>query len=399
MTLHRPRRFRPISIHSVVLPFIMLWLGGCGQHAAPQSPPQETVQVTVVTLKAQAVTLTRELPGRVSASLVAEVRPQVDGIVLRRLFTEGGMVKEGQALYQLDDATYRADLASSEAALARASATLHSARLNAARSAELVKIDAVSRQDNESAVAALQQADADVKAAKAAVERNRIVLAYARIVAPIGGQIGKSMVTQGALVNANQTSALATVQRLDPIHVDVSQSSNELLKLRKALAAGSLSDTRDVPVDILLEDGSLYPQAGRLAFSDISVDPATGSYSLRITVANPDHLLLPGTYVRALLSYGERKDGILAPQQGISRDAKGNATALVISDDGKVESRSVQAGSALGDQWLIDEGLRAGDRVIVEGLQKVKVGDTVQATEAATSQAVGAMSIVPAQRF
>jgi len=359
-------------------------LMACSPQAAP--PPGAgsagPAQVTVVTLAAQPVTLTRELPGRTNASLMAEVRPQVNGIVKRRLFTEGSSVKAGQALYQLDDAAYKADLASTQATLARAQATLNSARLNAARSAELAKINAVSRQDNENATAALLQAEADVKAAQAAIERNNIVLNYARITSPISGRIGKSSVTQGALVTANQPAALATVQQLDPIHVDLTQSSSELLQLRKELAAGTLTETRDVPVTILLEDGSQYQHPGKLAFSDVTVDPATGSYSLRVTVPNPNNILLPGMYVRAVVSNGKREDALLVPQQGIARDPKGNATALVVGKDNKVEPRQVQASRTIGDKWLVDGGLAAGDKVIVEGLQKIGPGMPVQATEA-----------------
>jgi membrane fusion protein (multidrug efflux system) len=359
-----------------------LVLAACERPATAPAAGMPPAQVTVVTLKTQPVTLTRELPGRANASLVAEVRPQVNGIVKRRLFTEGGMVKPGQSLYQLDDATYQADLASAKAALARAQATLNTARLNAKRTAELVKIDAVSRQDNENATAALLQAEADVKAAQAAVQRNSIVLDYARISAPIGGRIGKSSVTQGALVTANQPTALATVQQVDPIHVDLTQSASELLQLRKELAAGTLTATRDVPVTILMEDGSRYPHPGKLAFADLSVDPATGSYTLRVTVPNPDQMLLPGMYLRAVVSSGKRADGVLVPQRGVTRDPKGNATAMVVNKDGKVESRQIKVSQTIGDQWLVESGLAAGDRVIVEGLQKIGPGMPVQASEA-----------------
>lgn len=360
-----------------------LVLAACERPAAAPAAGMPPAQVTVVTLKTQPVTLTRELPGRANASLVAEVRPQANGIVKRRLFTEGGMVKANQALYQLDDATYQADLASAKATLARAQAVLNSARLNAARTAELVKVDAVSRQDNENATAALLQAEADVKAAQAAVQRNTVVLDYARISAPISGRIGKSSVTQGALVTANQPTALATVQQLDPIHVDLTQSASELLQLRKELAAGTLTETRDVPVTILMEDGSRYPHPGKLAFTDLSVDPATGSYTLRVTVPNPEQMLLPGMYLRAVVSSGKRAEGVLVPQRGVTRDPKGNATAMVVNKDGKVEPRQVKVSQTVGDQWLVEAGLAAGDRVIVEGLQKIGPGMPVQASEAA----------------
>ncbi|MGB6054584.1 MAG: efflux RND transporter periplasmic adaptor subunit, partial [Burkholderiaceae bacterium] len=256
-------------------------------------------------------------------------------------------------------------------------------RLNAKRTAELAKIDAVSRQDNENATAALAQAEADVKAAQAALQRSSIVLDYARITAPISGRIGKSSVTQGALVTANQAAALATVQQLDPMYIDLTQSSSELLQLRQELAAGTLTATRDVPVQILLEDGRRYPHDGKLAFSDVTVDPTTGSYSLRVTVPNPEQALLPGMYVRALLGSGQRDNALLVPQQGITRDPKGNATAMVVGKDNKVEPRAVQTSRTIGDKWLIDGGLVAGDRVIVAGLQKIGPGMPVQAVEAA----------------
>ena len=369
-------------------------LTACGHQAAP---PQGSaaVPVTVVTLAPQSVTLTRELAGRSAAYLVAEVRPQVNGIIARRLFTEGGLVETGQPLYQLDDATYRADDDSAKANLARAEATLVTARLNAVRSAELVKIDAVSKQDDENAAAALRQAEADVKAARAAADRTNVVLGYARITSPISGRIGKSMVTQGALVTANQAAALATVQQLDPIYVDLTQSSAELLELRRALAAGTLKGARDLPVAILLEDGTRYEHDGKLAFSDVTVDPTTGSFGLRVVVPNPDHILLPGMYVRAVIGDGERENALLVPQQGVARDPKGNTAAMVVGPDGKVEVRTVRVSRAIGDKWLVEEGLAAGDKVIVEGLQKIRPGAPVQATEAGAAPPAAAAQPQP----
>ncbi|PSJ47325.1 efflux transporter periplasmic adaptor subunit [Zobellella endophytica] len=349
------------------------------QASAQSAPPPEVV---VTTLQPRSLTLTRELPGRTAAFLTAEVRPQVDGIVKQRLFTEGGPVKTGEPLYQLDDASYQAELAAARASLARADATLTSARLNAARSAELVKIDAVSRQDNETAVATLRQAEADLAAAQATLRSAQIRVDYARITSPIDGRIGKSAVTQGALVTANQAEALATVQQLDPIYVDLTQSSSELLRLRRELAAGTLSTTDDVPVTIVLEDGTPYQHQGRLAFSEATVDESTGSFLLRVEVPNPDQLLLPGMYVRAELGRGERADALLVPQQGIARDPKGNASALVVNGDNLVEQRTVEVSRTLGDQWLLEGGLEAGDRVIIEGLQKVRPGAEVRVIEA-----------------
>lgn len=367
----------------VALPFALAasLLAGCGGGSAPAAPSAQPV--TVVTLKAAPVTLTRELPARTNAYLIAEVRPQVTGIVKQRLFTEGGTVKAGAPLYQLDDSTYQADVASARASLARAEATLNSARLNAARSTELAKVDAVSQQDYENATATLLQAEADVKLAQASLRSSGILLAYARISSPITGRIGKSSVTQGALVTANQADPLATVQQLDPIYVDATASSTELLALRRELAAGTLtSAVRTVPVSIVLEDGSTYGHGGKLTFADVTVDPATGTFLLRVLVPNPEQLLLPGMYVRAVFSIGVRENGLLVPQQGIARDPKGQTTALVVGKDGKVEQRQVQVSRAIGDKWLVDGGLAAGDRVIVEGLQKVRPGMPVQASEA-----------------
>lgn len=350
------------------------------QEGGAGGPPP--AQVGVAVLESQPVTLTRELSGRTSPFLVAEVRPQVTGIVRQRLFTEGGLVKAGQPLYQLDDATYRADAASAQAGLARAEAALTVARLKAGRSQELLSIKAISQQDYDGIVAGLQQAEADVAAARAAAQRARVVLGYARITSPISGRIGKSSVTQGALVTANQAAALATVQQLDPIYVDVTQSSSELLELRKQVAAGRLDAATDLPVEILLEDGTRYEHAGKLAFSEVTVDPGTGSYTLRVVVPNPQNVLLPGIYVRAIVGMGVRQDAILAPQRGILRGAKGDTSALVLGADGKVEARAVRVSQTIGDQWLVEEGLAAGDRVIIEGLQKVQPGMPAQVAEA-----------------
>jgi len=364
-------------------------LSACGSQDASQQGPG-AVPVTVVTLAPQSVTLTRELPGRTSAFLVAEVRPQVSGIVKQRLFTEGSDVEAGQPLYQLDDATYRADYANARAELARTQAALNTARLNARRSEELIVKKLISQQDYDNALAALQQAEADVAAAAAVERRAGVVLGYARIVSPISGHIGKSSVTQGALVTANQDAALATVQQLDPVYVDVSQSSAELLELRKQLAGSNTQDARGQPVGILLEDGTRYGHDGKLAFSEVTVDPATGSYGMRVVVPNPDHVLLPGMYVRAIVAGVAEDDALLAPQQAILRDAKGDTTAMVVGADDKVEQRSVQVGRAVGDKWLVQAGLAAGDRVIVEGLQKIRPGSPVQATEAGAQPAAAA---------
>ena len=345
------------------------------------APPQPAAKVTVVTLKAGPVTLVRELPGRAAPFRVAEVRPQVTGIIDQRLFTEGSQVKQGQALYQIDDASYRAAANSARAQLARAEASLTSARLRAKRIGELALIEAVSVQDNEDAIAALKLAEADVGAARADLDSANVILAYARITAPISGRIGKSSVTQGALVTANQTTPLATVHQLDPIYIDLTQSSAELLQLRRALDSGSLQGSSGLPVTILLEDGSEFSHKGTLEFAEVSVDPATGSFNLRVKVDNPDGLIMPGMYVRAVLSKGVREDAILVPMQGITRDPKGKASAMVVDGEGKVAVRAVEVSTAIGDTWLVEDGLTAGDRVIVEGLQKIGPGMPVQATE------------------
>jgi len=349
----------------------------------------------VVTLASAPVTLTRELTGRAEASQQAEVRPQAGGIVERLLFTEGGSVQAGQALYQLDQTAYRADAGSAQAAVARAQASLVTARLSAGRSAELVKTNLISRADNDNAQAALRQAQADLRAAQATLQGANVPLAFTRVTAPISGRIGRSSVTRGALVTASQATPLATIQDLDPMYVEVSQSSAELLQLRREIAAGSLQGTDSVPVEIVLEDGSTFAQQGRLSFAEALVDPATGAVALRVVVPNPDQLLLPGMFVRARVANGVRSNGILAPQQGITRNPRGDATALVVGADGKVEERVVKVSRAIGDKWLVDEGLNAGDKLIVEGLQKVKAGATVTASErgseaAAAKPAAGA---------
>ena len=364
---------------------IALLLSACGGETA--APAQGPAAVTVVTLAPESVPLTRELPGRTTPFLVAEVRPQASGIVEKRLFTEGGAVKAGETLYELDDATYKADANSARAALARAQATLKSAQLTAARIAELAAIDAVSAQDNENAIAAQRQAEADVGVARAALDGANVLLGYARIASPIGGRIGKSSVTQGALVTANQTQALATVQQLDPIYVDLTQSSSDLLQLRREIASGATTSNSEVPVTILLEDGSRYEHKGTLAFADVSVDPATGSVLLRVLVPNPDNTLLPGMYVRAVVSNGQRQNGLLVPQQGITRNPLGEAVAMVVGTDNTVEQRKVQVNRTVGDRWLVDAGLAAGERVIVAGLQKIQPGAQVVASELASTPA------------
>jgi membrane fusion protein, multidrug efflux system len=377
-----------------------IFVSGCGTQGG-RPPGGMTPEVSVVTLKTQSVALTRELPGRVAAFLVAEVRPQVSGIVKRRLFTEGGTVKVGEPLYELDDAIYRAQYNSARATLQKAQATQEAARLTAGRAAEMVKIDAVSAQDNDNAIAALGQAQADVAAAQAAVDSTAVNLAYAHIVSPIGGRIGKSSITQGALVTAAQTAALATVQQLDPIYVDVNQSSSEWLQLKQDIDAGRVqAGASGAPTKIVLENGMTYATEGTLQFTDVTVDPTTGNFLLRVLVANPNQLLMPGMYVRAVVGEGVMPQGLLAPQRGITRDPRGGATALVVNRDGKVEVRAVRVSRTIGDQWLVEDGLAAGDRVIVEGLQKIQPGMAVKSVEAkpdvAAGEAGAAAAVAPA---
>lgn len=353
-------------------------LAACGD---PGAPAQRVTEVSVVTLRTQTVTLTRELPGRINPIRIAEVRPQVNGIVRERLFTEGDMVEAGDVLYRLEDAIYRADLASAQASLARAEAVLYTAELDAARADELAASGAISREALDNAVAALREAEAGVKVAQAAVERSRILLDYSRVTAPVSGRIGRSSVTPGALVTANQEDALAVIRQLDTVYVDLTQPSVELLQLRRQLAEGKLHRTDPVAVTLLLEDGSRYPHPGELAFREVSVDPGTGSFVLRATVANPEQLLLPGMYVRAVIEIGTRPNALLAPQRGITRDPKGNATALVVGSDDTVELRSLEVSRAIGDQWLVESGLAPGDRIIVSGLQRIRPGMPVKASE------------------
>jgi membrane fusion protein (multidrug efflux system) len=377
-----------ITRRVAVLSLLVLLLTACQEQQAPQRQ-MSAPAVTVVTLKEQVVTLSRELPGRTNAYVVAEVRPQVTGIVKDRLFTEGSLVEAGQALYQLDDATYRADYNSAKAVLARADAAVEIARFNAERAEQLIKTNAISEQELNNTRATLKQAQADVGVARAQVASAEVKLDYARITSPIDGRIGKSTVTKGALVTANQDSPLATVQQLDPIYVDLTRSASELLQLRRELSSGAARSTEGIPVTIILEDGTRYAHEGELAFSDVAVDPMTGSYALRVVVPNPDGLLMPGMYVRAIVSNAVLEHGLLVPQKAITRDSKGKASAMVVTSEGTVEQRAVQVSRTVGDQWLVEGGLSAGERVITEGLQKVRPGAPVQAQEAG-SMAQGA---------
>ena len=348
-------------------------LTGCkGQE---QAQPQQLPEVTVVTIKQQTVPITTELAGRTSAYLVSEVRPQVNGIVQRRLFTEGSDVQAGTPLYQIDPATYQADLNSARASLSRAEANVAVARAKASRYRELVGINAVSKQEYDEAVAALKQAQADVASGKAAVDSARINVNYTHVTAPISGRIGKSSVTPGALVTANQANALTSIQQLDPIYVDVTQSSNELLKLKRQLSSGQLQQAGagGARVKLSLDDGSVYPQEGTLQFSDVTVDQSTGSITIRAVFPNPNHDLLPGMYVRAVLETAQKEQAILVPQQGVTRTPQGTASVLVVAKDGSVSQREITTISTQGDKWLVSSGLKSGEQVIIEGSQRVRI--------------------------
>lgn len=373
---------------SITLAGIMLLAACDEQAAAPGGPGAQAAQaaqaVTVITVQAERVTRETELPGRTTPFLIAEVRPQVTGIVLERAFEEGSTVRAEQLLYRIDPAPYRAAYDSARAALARAEANLYAARLTADRYAELVKTDAISRQANDDAVAALRQAQADVAAARAALDKAKIDLDYTEVKSPIAGRIGRSAVTPGALVTANQADALAVVRQLDPIYVDLTQSSAELLALRRDLDAGRLQRAADdtVPVRLILEDGSEYGEAGKLEFSEVSVDQSTGSVTLRAVFPNPEERLLPGMYVRARLAQGVQDDAILVPHAAVTHDPRGQAVVMVVGAEDKVEARTVQTAQSLGDKWVVTDGLAAGERIVVEGLQRVRPGVQVQAQEA-----------------
>lgn len=361
-----------------------LSLTACGQASSQPGAgagAAQAAKVSVVTLQPQRVELTAELAGRTVAYQNAEVRPQVTGIVKTRAFTEGSDVSAGQLLYQIDPASYQAALDSAKAALAKAEANVTTTKLKAGRYEELAGIDAVSKQLRDDTQAALKQAQADVAAATAAVRAAQIDLDRTRVSAPIAGRIGRSAVTPGALVTANQAGAMATLQQLDPIYVDVTQTSAELLRLQRDLAEGRLQ--RDAAgqarVKLVLEDGTTYAQEGKLQFSELQVDPASGSVTLRAQFPNPKRQLLPGMYVRAQVQSGVQAEALLAPQAAVQRDPRGNATAFVIGKDGKAEARTLQTGPVINGQWLVTSGLKAGDQLIVDGLQRLRAGAPVQA--------------------
>ncbi len=376
---------------------------GCSPKAAPAPAAKAPTKVGVVTLVAQSQQLDASLPGRTRAFMTAEVRPQVSGIVQKRLFTEGALVKAGQPLYQIDSASLRATQASAEAALAKVRASQRTLQATAARNAELVKIDAISRQANEESQAAAAQSVADVAAAQAALENARINLRYSSIQAPISGQTSLSTVTPGALVTANQADALTTIVQLDPMYVDFTQSSTELLQLRRDIAEGRFQKLeRDaMTIQLKLEDGRTYPHPGKLQFAGVIVNPSTGVVTLRAVVPNPEGLLMPGMYVQAQLPTGIAPEALLVPQQAVTRDIAGKASVLVVGADSKVQRQPVEVDRAVGSRWMVTSGLKGGEKIVVDGFQRIKVGDAVEpqevdlrakarAADAATAQANGA---------
>ncbi|MGF6603410.1 membrane fusion protein (multidrug efflux system) [Paraburkholderia sp. GAS448] len=355
-----------------------VFLAACGPKQS--APPQQTPEVGVVTVQPSAVPVTSELPGRTSAYLVAEVRARVDGIVLRREFTEGSEVQAGQRLYKIDPAPYIATLNNAKASLAKAQANLASTSAQAARYKVLVAANAVSKQDYDNAVASEGQAAADVAAGKAAVDTAQINLGYTDVTSPITGRIGKSAVTPGAYVQASQATLLSTVQQLDPVYVDVTQSSLDGLRLRREIQEGRLKTNgpNAAKVTLILEDGRKYPETGKLQFTDVTVDQTTGSVTVRAIFPNKDRVLLPGMFVRASIEEGVNQNALLVPQVGVTHDQKGQPTALVVDPDNKVVLRQLVASRTYGQSWVVDDGLNPGDRVIVQGTEKVRPGASVK---------------------
>ncbi|MFF7064677.1 efflux RND transporter periplasmic adaptor subunit [Pseudomonas sp. NPDC008258] len=374
-----PPRLRPVAL----LAFLSLSLAGCGD-SAKQDEQAPTPQVRVETLQLQPLAISSELSGRILAPRTAEVRARVAGVVLKRVYREGSDVRQGDVLFLIDPAPFKADHDSARATLSKAEATLYQARLQEQRYRELVDDKAVSRQEYDNAKASFLQADAEVAAAKAALERTRLNLGYATVTAPISGRIGRALVTEGALVGQNESTPLATIQQLDPIHADVTQSTRELNTLRRALRAGELQQVGDgqARATLIQDDGSAYPLPGKLLFSDISVDPSTNQITLRSEFPNPDLDLLPGSYVRVRLEQAVQPKGLSVPQRAILRDSAGVPKVLVVDQQARVSDRQVVLGSAQGDRWVVSEGLAPGEQVVVEGLQHVKAGDQVKVDNA-----------------
>lgn len=374
-----------IKISILFLPFI---LSSCGpkEESNAQAQAAPAVEVSVVTIQAKPQMLTTELPGRAVAYRKAELRPQVGGIIKKRLFTEGARVKQGQELYQIDDSRYEANLRNAKAQLAKANANLELAVSKEERFKGLLKRKAVSQQDYDDANTSMQLAKAEVAVAEAAVNTAEINLRYTRLHAPIDGQIGKSDFTEGALVSAEQSAPLATIHQLDPIFVDVAQSAKNVLGLRKKLLNGTLAAQESAKVNLILEDGSVYEHQGTLQFSDMSVSESTGTVVLRALFPNPDYLLLPGTFVRAEVEEGMLDNAVLVPQRAVTRDKSGKASVLVVDEESKAQLRSITVSRTIGQDWLVEQGLSSGDRVVIAGLQKVSPGALVNAVEQIQAQ-------------
>ena len=365
-------------------------LAGCNSEKAAAPPPQPQAQVSVVVLRSKPVAISAELPGRVAASLVAEVRPQVGGLIKSRLFREGSEVKAGDLLYEIDPAPYQAALDSAVATLAKAEASVPNAQAKVDRYRDLIRQNAISKQDNDDAVAALAQAQADVASAKANLDTARINLGFTKVTAPIGGRVDRSTLTPGALVTANQTTALTTIRQLHPINVDVIQSSTNLLKFRSAVADGRLKlSGPNVAVKLKLDTGTEYAQSGQLEFAEANIDQTTGTFTVRAEFPNPDRLLLPGMFVRAVIQEGVAENSFLLPQRAVARNTKGEATAKFVGADGKVEERVIATSRSVGNNWLVGQGVKDGERVIVEGAQLVRPGQTVTGNEVTIDEASG----------
>jgi membrane fusion protein (multidrug efflux system) len=382
--------FRKMKVICAIVLLFGFSLGGCKEGADQKATAPPPVEVDVVTLQTEPVLVTVELPGRTAAFKIAEVRPQVSGIIQKRLFTEGSEVQERQLLYQIDPASYQAAFDSARAALAKAEAQVLSARLKAERYRVLVRTKAVSEQEQIEMEAAWKQSVADVAAAKAAVASARINLDYTRVTAPITGRIGKSTVTEGALVTAQQSAALATIQQLDPLYVDVNQSSTDLINLRKEVTAGKAlgGEKPKSAVTVILDDGSEYSRSGSLEFSDVTVNQTTGTVTLRAIVANPNQELLPGMFVRARIDKGHRPAALLVPSASVTRNSKGQALVMVVNKASTVESRIIETGQNIGERILVTGGVEAGEQVVVSGLQKIRPGAVVKAVEKKASVAL-----------
>ncbi len=378
------------SLLLITVILLSLLVAGCSRDDAPQAPKAQEgpPEVSVTTLKPQRITFDTELPGRTVSPLVAEIRPQVNGIVQKQLFTEGSQVKAGQVLYQLDPAVYEAEYNAAKASVRKAESTLANLRTVAKRNRELVRIDAISAQINETSQAEAQQAAADLAVAKAQEQRAKINLDYTKIVSPIDGWVELSNVTPGALVTANQTTALTTVQQLDPVYVHVSQSSAELLQLKDDISAGRLqaASENDAVIRLRLENGQMYPLKGHLNFAGVTVNASTGTITLRAQIPNPDRVLMPGMYVRAVLENSTGDQSVLVPQRAVTRRPDSSTVALIVDNADKIQQRTVVVGRAIGDNWQVLNGLAAGDRVVIAGSQHVRPGSLVRPVESAAKR-------------